>query len=166
LNRLTGAVQPLPLRPSQAKTIAQGFGGVVRFFPGGRAQLAAIDDELIERIVGPVQTGKVQAFEDQYICTGGQLYELMMGHDRWLADLRPLVEPMRSASGMCCHPYDLCTELIAREAGVIVTDERGQQLATPLDVTTSIAWIGYANSALQRLIAPALHAILLQHELL
>ncbi|HEX7315646.1 MAG TPA: galactokinase family protein [Pyrinomonadaceae bacterium] len=32
---------------------------------------------------------------------------------------------------ICCHPYDVCTELIAREAGVVVTDERGKRLRAP-----------------------------------
>jgi len=40
-------------------------------------ELAAIDDEVVEAVLGPPQPGKAQLFEDQYICTGGQLYELM-----------------------------------------------------------------------------------------
>lgn len=160
-NRLTGERQPLQLRPSQAKTIAQGYGGISRFFPGSRAELAAIDDAVVEQVLGPVQPGKAQAFEDQYICSGGQLYELMMGHDRWLADLRPLAGSLR-ASGLCCHPYDLCTELIARETGVIVTDEHGERLAAPLDVTSCMAWIGYANATIQQQVAPVLHRLIRQ----
>ena len=35
--------------------------------------------------------GRRSCFEDQYISTGGQLYELMVGHDRYVADLRPLL---------------------------------------------------------------------------
>ena len=62
----------------------------------------------------------------------------MSGHDRFVADLRPLMENVlreRGVSlGICCHPYDLCTELIAREAGVIVTDVRGERLSAPLAV--------------------------------
>jgi hypothetical protein len=168
-NRLTGERQPLTPRPSPEPTIAQGYGGLARFFPGMRAELAAIDDLLVERVLGPMQPGRAQAFEDQYISTGGQLYELLMGHDRWQADLRPLVEPVlrrRGLSlGLCCHPYDLCTELIAREAGVIVTDARGQPLGAPLDVTSDVAWIGYANAAIRDQIAPTLQAILIERGL-
>ena len=69
-------------------------------------------------------------FEDQYACTGGQLYGLLMGQDRFVADLRPLVQPIVAergqALGHCCHPYDLCTKLIAEEAGVVVTDPIGE----------------------------------------
>ena len=61
---------------------------------------------------------------DQYISAGGQLYELTAGHDRFIADLRPLLESVYAARGLppviAAHPYDLCTLLVAREAGVIV----------------------------------------------
>jgi fructose-1,6-bisphosphatase/inositol monophosphatase family enzyme len=162
LNRLTGEVRELVPRPSQATTIAQGYGNIARFFPGGRAALAALDDAVVEALLGPVQQGRAQAFEDQYISTGGQLYELMMGHDRWLADLRPLV-PMLKQTGLCCHPYDLCTELIAREAGVIVTNEHNQPLDAPLDVDSKLAWIGFANAALAQQIMPHLQRLMRTH---
>jgi len=163
-NRLTGERRPLPFGPSRAETIAQGYGGLSRFFPGARAELAAIDDAVIARVLGPSQKGRARAFEDQYISSGGQLYELMVGHDRWIADLRPLVEPVlrarHEALGLCAHPYDLATELIAREAGVIVTDEAGARLNAPLDVFSEIAWIGYANGAIRAQVEPALREAL------
>jgi fructose-1,6-bisphosphatase/inositol monophosphatase family enzyme len=169
-NRLTGERQRLAPHPSQATTIAQGYGSVARFFPGARALLAEIDDAVIGRTLGPIVRGKALAFEDQYVSTGGQLYELLMGHDRWIADLRPLVEPLLRARGLalglCCHPYDLCTELIAREAGLIVTDEQGRQLTAPLNVETDVAWIGYANRTIEQQVAPVLRAILSEHGLL
>jgi hypothetical protein len=170
LNRLTGETRPLAPRPSRERSIAQGYGGLARFFPGGREVLAAIDDAVVERVLGPVRPGKAQAFEDQYVSTGGQLYELLMGHDRWVADLRPLVEPVLGRHGqrlgLCCHPYDLCTELIAREGGVIVTDEHNGLLMAPLDVQTDVSWIGYANQAIRDQVAPVLRAELQERGLL
>ena len=78
-------------------------------------------------VLGPDAPGKAHCFEDQYISTGGQLYELMAGHDRWVAELRPLARarswPRRGLPpALTCHPYDICTALIAEESGVIVTD--------------------------------------------
>jgi hypothetical protein len=137
---------------------------VARFFPGAREELAAIDEEIILGALGPVQEGKAHCFEDQYICTGGQLYELIAGHDRFVADLRPLVEQILRARGLslgiCCHPYDLATELIAREAGVIVTDTSGAPLQAPLDLEADVAWVGYANRKIQAQIEPLLHQAL------
>ena len=164
LNRLTGERRPLPFAPSRAQTIAQGYGGLSRFFPGARAELAAIDDAVVTRLLGPSEKGRARAFEDQYISSGGQLYELMVGHDRWIGDLRPLVEPVLRARGealgLCAHPYDLSTELIAREAGVIVTDVAGGRLDAPLDVFSELAWIGYANAAIRAQVEPALREAL------
>jgi hypothetical protein len=131
---------------------------ISRFFPGLREELAAIDEEIVRGALGPVQAGKAHCFEDQYICSGGQLYELMSGRDRFIADIRPLMEPLLAerglALGICCHPYDLSTELIARELGVIVTDVNGAPLSAPLDVKTDVSWVGYANDAIRKQIEP------------
>jgi hypothetical protein len=170
VDRLSGARAPLPLGPSRAATIAQGYGGVARFFPGGRDILAAIDDEVLERILGAPPPGRALMFEDQYTSTGGQLYELMMGHDRWIADLRPLLETLLHergrALGLCCHPYDLCTESIARATGVTITDECGERLTAPLDVSTDMAWIGFANARLHEQVWPVLRGVLRERGLL
>ena len=141
---------------------------MTRFFPGARAELAAIDDEVVEAVLGPTVKGRALAFEDQYISNAGELYELAMGHDRWVAELRPLIEPMLAkrgrALGICSHPYDLCTELIAREAGVIVTDPSGGRLSAPLDVFTDVAFVAYANEAIRSQVDPALRAALRARE--
>jgi fructose-1,6-bisphosphatase/inositol monophosphatase family enzyme len=159
-DRLSGERRPISLRPSTATSISHGFSMISRFFPGAREELAAIDEEIIRGALGEVQPGKAHCFEDQYLSTGGQLYELIAGHDRFIADLRPFMEPLLKrrglALGICCHPYDMCTELIAREAGVIVTDARGEPLRAPLDVETNIAWAGYANRNIQQEIEPLL----------
>jgi hypothetical protein len=155
-NRFTGERTTLHLQPSRAQTIAHGFATISRFFPGARSELAAIDDEIAAAALGPTQPGKAQCFEDQYISSGGQLYELMAGHDRFVADLRPLMPHC----GICCHPYDLCTALIATEMGVLVTDALGRPLNAPMNVEADVAWAGYANEGIQRQVEPLLQAAL------
>jgi fructose-1,6-bisphosphatase/inositol monophosphatase family enzyme len=148
-------------RPSRADTLAGGFATISKFFPGAKAAAAALEEKLFLELLGPPQTESPQVFDDEYISSGGQLYELMVGHDRFIADLRPLLHPSNEPiARLCCHPYDLCTELIAREAGVIVTDEEGRPLSAPLDTSTSVAWIGYANDRLRREIEPVLHRLI------
>jgi Inositol monophosphatase family len=171
IDRLTGARAPLALRPSGATTLDHGFGSLAKFFAGTRAVLADIDDALIQRLMrGAAGDGEALVFDDQYISSGGQLYELMAGHDRFVADVRPLLIKGLRASGaptpLCAHPYDLSTELVAREAGVIVTDPSGAPLRAPLDVSTEIAWIGFANDTLARTVGDALRAELAARELL
>jgi fructose-1,6-bisphosphatase/inositol monophosphatase family enzyme len=169
-NRLTGEGEPLQVRPSRATSIRHGFAMLARFFPGARDELAAIDEEVVRGALGPVEPGKAHCFEDQYLSSGGQLYELLMGHDRFVADLRPLVESVINRRGerlgICCHPYDVCTELIAREAGVVVTDERGEPLRAPLRVEPDVAWVGYANESIRREIEPLLREALARRGLL
>jgi hypothetical protein len=169
-NRLTGEGTSIKLRPSQSPTIAHGYAQIARFFPGAREELAAIDEEVVLGALGPVQPGKAHCFEDQYTSSGGQLYELMSGHDRFTADLRPLMEAsLRErgrALGICCHPYDLCTELIAREAGVVVTDVDGAPLRAALSVEPDVAWVGYANASIRGRIEPLLRGALARRGLL
>ncbi|MCD6285704.1 MAG: inositol monophosphatase, partial [Anaerolineae bacterium] len=62
LNRITGERAPLMLAASSATSIAHGFVTVARFFPGAREVLAAVDDEMVAEILGPVQPGKAQCF--------------------------------------------------------------------------------------------------------
>lgn len=163
-NRLTGDRLRFVPTPSAADDLSHGFASVSRFFSGGRDVLAAIDDEIHFSVLGPGSEGKARCFEDQYLSTGGQLYELMMGHDRFIADLRPLLrsilEQREWAHGLCCHPYDLSTELIAREAGVLVTNEHGEQLSAKLNVEDDVTWIGYANERIRNLIEPLLQSAL------
>lgn len=169
-NRLSGEYQPLDLHPSHAGTLAHGFATVSRFFPGARDVLAAIDDEIVAEVVGPPVEGKATCFEDQYICTGGQLYEMMAGHDRFVADIRPLLRPVLAGRGLpnplCCHPYDLCTMLIAEQLGVVVTDAAGQPLDGRLDLEADLAWAAYANQQLRTRVEPALQGALRRRNLL
>jgi fructose-1,6-bisphosphatase/inositol monophosphatase family enzyme len=169
-NRVTDSAITLATQPSTASDIRNGFATFVRFFPGGRDVLASIDDTLCERLLGPRQQGEAAVFDDQYACTGGQIAGLLMGQDRMVADLRPLLAAIVADRGQllghCCHPYDLCTKLIAEEAGVVVTDPSGAAVTAPLDTETNVAWIGYANRQLQQRIEPVLAELLREHRLL
>jgi len=149
-------------RPSRARTPRGGFAAIARLFPGARGLLGELDDELMRRVAGPEREGKALVFEDQYLSNGGQLYELVAGHDRFVADLRAVLRRARvpGAPGLAPHPYDLCTELIAREAGAVVVDARGRPLRAPFAVDHDVDFVGYANPALRRAMEPALHAVL------
>ena len=146
----TGASSALPVRPSDAVDLEHGFACVAKFFPAGKARLAEIEAELFGRL------GCRVVFDDQYISSGGQMHELASGRDRFVADLRPLIDP----AAFACHPYDLCTALVLTEAGGVVTDPWGDPLDAPLDTTTSVSWVGYANRALADLIGPVLAEVL------
>jgi hypothetical protein len=118
---------------------------------------ARIEEAFWRRLRGTSRDDGALVFEDQYISTGGQLAELLLGHDRMIADLRPLVHArLRRPTALACHPYDICTELILREAGGVVESPDGRRLDVPLDTETPVAWVAFANPRLARLARPAL----------
>jgi hypothetical protein len=53
--------------------------------------------------------------------------------------------------------------MLLEEAGGVVTDPWGDPLDAPLDTTTSVAWVGYANSELAARIGPVLVDVLREH---
>jgi hypothetical protein len=157
----TGEITAVPLRPSRSENLAHGFASIARFFPPAKAAIAEFEERLLARVMPEDAGENPLVFDDQYICTGGQLYELLVGHDRFLADLRPVFfEKLGLPKKLVCHPYDICVELIAREAGVFVTDEKGRPLSAPLDIRADVSWCGYANERLKASIEPELLELL------
>ncbi len=156
LDLRTGRRKKFAPRPSTAGDLAHGFASFAKFFPPGKVWLAAREAQLW-RALGD----SPHIFDDQYLSSGGQLYELLMGHDRFIADLRPLAfAKLGLGAALTCHPYDICTALIAQELGCIITAPDGKPLRVPLDTTSPVAWVGYANPTLARLIGPRLLRIL------
>jgi hypothetical protein len=175
LDLVTGRTVPRRPSPSRATTLAHGFATIAKFFPGTKEATVWIEERLFAEVVGESGGGAPLVFDDEYVASGGQLYELLAGHDRFTADLRPallrLAEQiaLRAAPNggaapprrrLCARPYDLCTSLIAVEAGVPVTDEWGRPLSAPLDTVSDVAWVGYANEHLRRRIEPVLQRLL------
>ena len=152
-------------RPSRARDFAHGFASLARFFPEGKGLLATFEEDLWRDLGLHGRDGGQLVFDDQYLSTGGQLYELLAGHDRMLGDLRPLAHARCGlpANSLACHPYDICTALIAREAGCIVEAPEGGPLRCPLDTTSPVAWMGYANPFLARRVRPVLRRLLRRH---
>lgn len=151
----------LRVRPSQATDFKHGFASLARFFPEGKALMAALEEELWDELYGLGSTSSPLVFDDQYIATGGQIYELIIGHDRMLGDLRPLAyTKLGMKSSLVCHPYDICTALILQEAGGLVETPDGKPLHAPLDTTAPIAWMGYANPVLAKTVRPVLKRLL------
>src|SRR5262249_58282261 len=107
-------------QPSRAATINDGFASIFHPFPGGKEVFATIEEELAREIIGGLEASKTAMFDDQYLSTGGQLYELMTGRDRLLIDARGLLYERFKREGKpvghSFHPYDLFAVLIAAKA--------------------------------------------------
>jgi hypothetical protein len=156
----TGRVVPLRLQPSEAETLEHGFACVSSFFPGTKRLAAELTEHIAARLAADPHWQPL-IFDDQYIATGGQLCELMVGHDRFIADLRASFFRLEGTPiGLCVHPYDLAAMLIAQEAGVLLTDGLGGPLDGPMDVHSPLDWCGYANARLRQQVEPLIQEFL------
>jgi fructose-1,6-bisphosphatase/inositol monophosphatase family enzyme len=159
-----GGRSALTPRPSRATDFRHGFASLARFFPEGKALLAQVEEGLWDALYGLGSNSSPLVFDDQYITTGGQIYELLVGHDRMLGDLRPRAfQKLGLESPLVCHPYDICTALLLQEAGGVVETPEGTALRAPLDTTSPVAWMGYANPGLARLVRPVLKRLMKEY---
>ena len=158
-----GGTITLDLKPSKSTTFAHGFSSLVKYFPEGRTLTAQIEERLWDELIGLNSTPSPTIFDDQYISTGGQFYEMINGHDRMLGDLRPLVfRTLDMESSLVCHPYDACTALLLQKAGIIYEHPLGGFPDAPLDTSSGVAWVAYANHHLASIARPVLQKILRQ----
>lgn len=152
---------PLTINPSNSRDFRHGFASLARFFPEGASIAAQVEEELWDELIGIGKTSSPTIFQDQYISTGGQLYEVMSGRDRMVADLRPFfLRELGLHDVLVCHPYDICTEMLAREAGCIVEHPLNGTISVPLDTTAPVSWVAYANEQLAEQVRPVLRRIL------
>ena len=147
--------------PSDAADFRQGFAGISKFFPQGKALLADLEESFWAELHGNEPQASPLVFDDQYISTGGQIYELCGGSDRMWADLRPLAfRKLGLSLSLTCHPYDICTAMILTELCGVVETPEGRPLDAPLDTTSPISWVVYANATLAALARPVLQRLI------
>ncbi len=160
-NVLDGEKSSLILRPSNKKDFKHGFASTSRFFPEGKALMSQLEEDLWDELYGLGSTTSPLIFDDQYICSGGQIYELMVGHDRMAGDYRPLAHhKLGFDSSLVCHPYDICTAFLLEEAGGIIEALDGSPLDAPLDTVSPVCWMGYANETLASTVRPILKRLI------
>lgn len=168
-NLQTGNRSDFSPQPSSADSLRGGFAQFARFFTPGKDVLARLEEELLATLYPDAEDKEIVAFEDQYISSGGQLYEMLTGKDRFVGDVRrSLYEKYQDTmrGGHVCHPYDLAAHLIGVEAGLIITDIHGNPLDGPLETTHPMDWIGYANESIFNEVSPVLNCLLNKFNLL
>lgn len=155
-----GKVETFPLEPYNGDSLLHGFAGLASPFPGARQIVGAIEEKFYAELES-ADPHTLPIFNDQYLSTGGQILDLITGRLRFFGDLRPYVfSRQKRAQALCCHPYDVCVALLAELAGVVLESPTGEPLDPPLDTTTPVAWVGFANARLAARARPALHRAL------
>ena len=156
-NRLTKRL-PACSTTFKSNNLNHGFSSLTRFFPG-REILAAIDDEICLALSVPENAAKRNRLKISIFQPAAN----SMNSSWAMIGFKPICglsafrfKRSRSGAWLCCHPYDVCTELIAREAGIFISDENGLPLRSELNLTEEVSWIGYANAAIRQTIEPLL----------
>jgi len=152
---------PLAVAPSSASDFSHGFSSLAKFFPEGRTLTSQIEERLWDELIARTASPSPTVFDDQYISTGGQFYEIITGHDRMIGDLRPILfHVLDLESSLVCHPYDACAALVLQKSGAVYEHPLGGFPDAPLDTMSGVAWVAYANERLASLARPALKKIL------
>lgn len=157
-----GESSPVRLDTGADARVDRGYYPFFRYLPHQRPRLARIEAEFFARLERHEGADASSCYDDQYISSGGQLALLAEGRYRMAADLRAWLgarEPgLRS---IATHPYDLAgAVVIAREAGAIVETAEGTELDFPIDCTTPISFVAFANAATRARLRPHLDAAL------
>lgn len=156
----SGEESPLALSPSTASSVEHGVAALVKFFPEGKELTARLESELWQRLGLFGEEASPVIFDDQYISTGGQMYEMLMGHYRFYGDIRPAVlRSLGLGHSLTCHPYDAAAGLLLKEAGCIYEDPAGGEVKGPLDTVTPVSWVAYANEGLAASIRPVFQSL-------
>ena len=138
-----------------------GVFSFFRFTPHQRPAIARVEADFFARIAEAEGADLMHCHDDQYVCNVGQLVHLAQGSYRMIADLRSHVASSTDAPVVTSKPYDLAAALlVAREAGCLVTAPDGSTLDFPLDATTPVSFVGWANEATASRLARHLQAAL------
>ena len=122
--------------------VDHGIFSFFRYMPSERPRIAALEAAFFARLAAEERADVRACFDDQYTSNGGQLALLALGTYRMIADVRAHL----FAKTLTSKPYDVAGAVIcAQEAGAIVTAVDGSPLDFPLDVTTPVSFVGWAN---------------------
>jgi len=139
---------PVPLVADTDDRPDHGVFSFFRFTPHQRPAIARVEANFFARIAEAEGADLMHCHDDQYVCNVGQLVHLAQGSYRMIADLRSHVASSSDEPVVTSKPYDLAAALlVAREAGCVVTAPDGSPLDFPLDATTPVSFVGWANEA-------------------
>jgi fructose-1,6-bisphosphatase/inositol monophosphatase family enzyme len=139
----------------------RGFFPFFKYMPDQRPAIATIEAEFLARLAQDEGADVRSCWDDQYISNAGQLALLALGSYRMIADLRAWHAQRHGRTTLTSKPYDVSgAVLCAQEAGCIVEAVDGGKLDFPLDAKTPVSFVGWANAATRKRLAPHLHAAL------
>ncbi len=149
------------LRADDDDRADHGFFPFFRYEPGQRPGIARLEAAFFERLSRVEGADARSCYDDCYISSAGQLVQLALGRYRLIVDARELIGRRGGAPGVTSKPYDLSGAVVcARAAGAVVTALDGSALEFPIDATTPVGFIGYANARTRARLEPHWLAVL------
>jgi fructose-1,6-bisphosphatase/inositol monophosphatase family enzyme len=138
-----------PLAVAREQPLDNGYFAFTRYLAIERPLVAELERGFLERAIAAHALQPRLIYDDQYLCSAGQLYLVTTGRYRVLADLRGWLQQHRGLANFTAKPYDLAALLIYQEAGVPVLDAQGLPLDAPLDTETPLSVVAYGNAQLR-----------------
>jgi fructose-1,6-bisphosphatase/inositol monophosphatase family enzyme len=149
------------LKADSDARVDRGYFPFFRYAPDQRPALAAIEAQFFARLAEREGADLRHVFDDQYISNAGQLTLLALGTYRAIVDIRGWLARRGGVKTVTSKPYDIAgAVLCARAAGCIVRAPLSEELDFPIDCTTPIDFVGFANVATAQRIGPHLDAVL------
>lgn len=148
-----------PLRADDRRVLDGHYFPFFSFEPAGRESAQALARRVFERLAELEGIDPASILDDQYISSGGQLALLAQGTYRTIVDARIALASATRRPVQTAKPYDVAGAiLIAREAGCVVQRPDGAPLDFPIDATTPVEFVGFANHSTADALAPVIAA--------
>ena len=147
-----------PLAVDEALEIENGYLCFTRYLPVERPLVADLEQICLDRAIEAEGLNPRLLYDDQYLANAGQLYFVTTGRYRMLADLRAWLGRTHGLQNFTAKPYDLSALLVYTEAGVPVLGDDLLPLDAPLDTSTPLSLIAFANRSIQARMLPHLAA--------
>ncbi len=152
-----------PLRASADDRIDNGYLCFARFLPVERTLVASLEQAFLEEVIDAFDLSPRLIYDDQYLCNAGQMFYVVTGRYRMLADLRGWLHRTYGIDNFTAKPYDMAALLVYREAGVPILDEHFALFDAPMDTETRLSILAFANPTLAQRLAPALADVMDGH---
>lgn len=153
-----------PWRAPASVDLTSGYYIFLKYLPRERAAIAGLETKFFRFAQKKAGLDTTRVYDDQWLSAAGQLYLASSGRARMSADLRAWLAQRARVETIASHPYDLCTMLIATEAGSpvlqIANDGALSPLAAPLDLVTDVSFVVFVNDEARRAIGPLLSEVL------
>ncbi|GJM21826.1 MAG: hypothetical protein DHS20C15_17410 [Planctomycetota bacterium] len=152
------ALQQGELRVSPELPLDNGYLCFTRYLPVERSLVAALEHDVLDALIAAHDLSPRLLYDDNYLCSAGQLFLVSTGRYRLLADLRGWLRATRGLPNFTAKPYDLACLPIYRAAGVPVLDAQAQPLDAPLDTETPLDVLAFGNERLREVFEPLVFA--------